>query len=173
MIGYGPEDNHFVLELTYNYTVGSYKLGNDLKGLTLSLPQPLFDKVKTADKDNLGHEQAPDGYVFHYDLAPEGQKPSVSRVSLNCSDLDGAIKFWSGQLGLQVKDKAEKKALLSFCQGQADVELTQLDSKLDRGTAFGRTAFAIPGDDLKGVETAVKAAGYIIQTPFVTLPTPG
>ena len=57
MIGYGPEDNHFVLELTYNYTVGSYKLGNDLKGLTLSLPQPLFDRVKTADKDNLGHVQ--------------------------------------------------------------------------------------------------------------------
>merc|ERR1712142_1113819 len=43
MIGYGPEDNNFVLELTYNYTVGNYKLGKDLKGLTLSLPQTSFD----------------------------------------------------------------------------------------------------------------------------------
>ncbi len=31
MVGYGPEDNHFVVELTYNYGVGSYKLGNDFR----------------------------------------------------------------------------------------------------------------------------------------------
>lgn len=29
MVGYGPEDDHFVAELTYNYGVGEYKLGND------------------------------------------------------------------------------------------------------------------------------------------------
>jgi len=29
MIGYGHEDKHFVLELTYNYGIGSYELGND------------------------------------------------------------------------------------------------------------------------------------------------
>lgn len=29
MVGYGPEDNHFVAELTYNYGIGEYRLGND------------------------------------------------------------------------------------------------------------------------------------------------
>lgn len=29
MVGYGPEDDHFVAELTYNYGVGEYQLGND------------------------------------------------------------------------------------------------------------------------------------------------
>lgn len=29
MVGYGPEDAHFVVELTYNYGVGEYRLGND------------------------------------------------------------------------------------------------------------------------------------------------
>lgn len=29
MVGFGPEDNHFVAELTYNYGVGEYRLGND------------------------------------------------------------------------------------------------------------------------------------------------
>ena len=29
MVGYGPEDNHFVIELTYNYGIGSYRMGND------------------------------------------------------------------------------------------------------------------------------------------------
>lgn len=28
MIGYGPEDDHFVAELTYNYGIKSYKFGN-------------------------------------------------------------------------------------------------------------------------------------------------
>jgi len=31
MIGYGAEDKHFVLELTYNYGIGSYQLGNDFQ----------------------------------------------------------------------------------------------------------------------------------------------
>ena len=31
MVGYGPEDNHFVVELTYNYGLGSYQLGNDFR----------------------------------------------------------------------------------------------------------------------------------------------
>ena len=29
MIGYGEEDNHFVIELTYNYGIKSYTMGND------------------------------------------------------------------------------------------------------------------------------------------------
>lgn len=29
MIGYGSEDHHFVVELTYNYGIGEYRLGND------------------------------------------------------------------------------------------------------------------------------------------------
>lgn len=37
MVGFGPEDDHFVAELTYNYGVGEYQLGNDfLVGESLS-----------------------------------------------------------------------------------------------------------------------------------------
>lgn len=35
MIGYGPEDTHFVLELTYNYGVNHYESGNDFRGITI------------------------------------------------------------------------------------------------------------------------------------------
>ncbi len=31
MVGYGPEDDHFVLELTYNYGIKHYRLGNDFQ----------------------------------------------------------------------------------------------------------------------------------------------
>ena len=30
MIGYGPEDNHFVCELTYNYGISKYPLGKKI-----------------------------------------------------------------------------------------------------------------------------------------------
>lgn len=35
MVGYGAEDNHFVVELTYNYPVKSYEMGNDFLGMTI------------------------------------------------------------------------------------------------------------------------------------------
>ena len=100
----------------------------------------------------------------------------VNKVTLNCSNLEESLKYWNGQLGMTVKSKSDSSALLSFGEGQSEVELNQLSTDaggLDRGTAFGRTAFAVPGGDLKEVESSVKAAGYNIQTPFVTLPTPG
>ena len=31
MVGFGPEDDHFVVELTYNYGIKEYKLGNDFQ----------------------------------------------------------------------------------------------------------------------------------------------
>ena len=31
MIGYGPEEQNFALELTYNYGIDSYKSGDDLQ----------------------------------------------------------------------------------------------------------------------------------------------
>ena len=37
MVGYGPEDNHFVVELTYNYGIGSYKLGTDFRVSTVTV----------------------------------------------------------------------------------------------------------------------------------------
>jgi len=173
MIGYGPEDTNFVLELTYNYTVGSYKLGNDLSSLSLTLPQKTFQAVKAVDAESQGYVTAPDGYKFFYQ---QGDKSLVNKVTLNCSNLEESLKYWNGQLGMTVKSKSDSSALLSFGEGQSEVELNQLSTNaggLDRGTAFGRTAFAVPGGDLKEVESSVKAAGYNIQTPFVTLPTPG
>lgn len=35
MMGYGSEDNHFVVELTYNYGIKQYVKGNEFQVLTL------------------------------------------------------------------------------------------------------------------------------------------
>lgn len=34
MAGFGPEDDHFVVELTYNYGIKQYQLGNDFQVIT-------------------------------------------------------------------------------------------------------------------------------------------
>lgn len=34
MAGFGPEDDHFVVELTYNYGIKQYRLGNDFQVIT-------------------------------------------------------------------------------------------------------------------------------------------
>lgn len=47
MVGFGPEDDHFVVELTYNYGVGEYKLGNDFRVRNVSLN--FLKKIKVCD----------------------------------------------------------------------------------------------------------------------------
>lgn len=69
MIGYGPEDTHFVIELTYNYGIKEYETGNDFKAITIRSK----DVIERARANNWPmHEengkfvmQAPGGYKYH------------------------------------------------------------------------------------------------------------
>ena len=55
MIGFGAEDENFVLELTYNYGVDSYERGNDLVAVLL----PKYDS-KGKDLEQKMIEEFPD-----------------------------------------------------------------------------------------------------------------
>ena len=45
MVGYGAEDSHFVVELTYNYGIKKYERGNDFSGnLAITLSKDLITK---------------------------------------------------------------------------------------------------------------------------------
>lgn len=46
MVGYGPEDTHFAFELTYNYGIKSYELGNDFLGAVVRSKKAL-ENAKT------------------------------------------------------------------------------------------------------------------------------
>lgn len=68
MIGYGPEDTHFVIELTYNYGINNYEFGNDFQGITIKSK----DVIERAKKLNWPIEEesgfsvlkAPGGYKY-------------------------------------------------------------------------------------------------------------
>ena len=68
MIGYGPEDTHFVIELTYNYGISKYELGNDFRGITIKSKEAIERARKNnwpvSEENGLTVLQAPGGYKF-------------------------------------------------------------------------------------------------------------
>jgi catechol 2,3-dioxygenase-like lactoylglutathione lyase family enzyme len=182
MIGYGAEDDHFVLELTYNYTVGSYKLGNDLQYLKLELRQDLFDRVlKTTNEPSDKSDfilKSPDGYSFLVEKS--ANKNDVTEVCLSCTDLNRSKKYWKDLLKMTLvenqsnKQVAANEALFRYTEGeQACLRLRQIDGPLDHASAYGRIAFACPSNDLKSIQAASEAAQEKVLTPFLSLDTPG
>ena len=117
MIGYGPEDTNFVLELTYNYTVGSYKLGNDLVGLTLALPQATYDAVKATDPDSKGYVTAPDGYKFFYQLGSQGETDDFSHISYQKAKKYQCICSWRDQGFLELQQLGRVHQVLERSAG--------------------------------------------------------
>ena len=68
MVGYGPEENHFAIELTYNYNISSYKLGNDFQGITIqsreSLARARMVGWPVKVEEGRSVLEAPGGYKF-------------------------------------------------------------------------------------------------------------
>lgn len=179
MIGYGSEDDHFVLELTYNYSISSYKLGNDLQYINIGLDQKLFDQVKattSAIGDNEINLNSPDGYKFIITkLDGSDQKNDVKEVCLGCTNLKKSLSYWIDLLGLSRYDRQEDElsAKLGYAKGQASLVLRTISGELDHKSAYGRIAFSCPSEELKLIQKKSEEADQRVLTPFLSLDTPG
>ncbi|XP_056612151.1 glyoxalase domain-containing protein 4 isoform X2 [Triplophysa dalaica] len=180
MVGFGPEDNHFVAELTYNYGLGEYRLGNDFLGFTLQSSQAVSNARRlgwplTQVEDSLYMTEAPGGYRFYLIDKDQPDSDPIQKVSLAVSDLQRSVHYWSSLLGMKVIEKNEDKktVLMGFSDNQCKLELQDIGGTVDRGTAFGRVAFACPRDQLPDIEASVKKENHKILTPLVSLDTPG
>ncbi|XP_075051146.1 glyoxalase domain-containing protein 4 [Mixophyes fleayi] len=180
MIGYGSEDSHFVVELTYNYGVGEYRLGNDFLGLTLQSSQA----VLTAKKMNwplseittgLFETEAPGGYKFYLEDKAQPDTDPVLKVTLAVSNLQKSIAYWCDLLGLKIyhEDESKKSVMLGYADNQCKLELKDIGGPVDHATAFGRIAFSCPKDELPAIEAVMKREQQTILTPLVSLDTPG
>ncbi|CAI8026888.1 Glyoxalase domain-containing protein 4 [Geodia barretti] len=99
MVGYGSEDNHFVVELTYNYGIKHYAKGNDYQAPDGSLVV-----------------NAPGDYTFClHDKQSEKPDP-VQSVSLGVSDLAASLKYWHELLGMTVVSQSSDRASLTFSE---------------------------------------------------------
>ncbi|XP_065709451.1 glyoxalase domain-containing protein 4 [Patagioenas fasciata] len=180
MVGYGPEDNHFVAELTYNYGVGEYRLGNDFLGITLVSSRAVSNAKKLGwplkeVTTGIFEAEAPGGYKFYLEDKEQLKQDPVLKVTLGVSDLQKSVNYWSGLLGMKIyeKDEAKQRALLGYADNQCKLELKTVGGAVDHGTAFGRIAFSCPKDELPNIETLMKKENQRILTPLVSLDTPG
>lgn len=176
MVGYGPEDSHFVIELTYNYGLGSYKLGNDFLGITINSPTVIENIRKhnypCQDVGGVFTVQSPDGYKFHIHNVKTDGDP-VKMVSLASSNLQKSTGFWTRLCGMTVFSKEDKKCVLGYSENQCKLELCDIGSEIDHATAYGRIAFSCPREELPSIQEGLKSAGEKILTPLVSLDTPG
>ncbi|XP_053131394.1 glyoxalase domain-containing protein 4 isoform X2 [Hemicordylus capensis] len=151
MVGYGPEDEHFVAELTYNYGIGDYRLGNDFQGLTVVSSQAVKNakKLEWPLKEISGgtyRVEAPGGYVFFLEDKESPKPDPVLKVTLAVSRLQTSVNYWSKLLGMKVyeTDEGLQKALLGYADNQ-----------------------------LPAIEALMKKENQKILTPLVSLDTPG
>lgn len=180
MVGYGPEDNHFVAELTYNYGIGEYRLGNDFLGITLVSSQAVSNAKKMGwplkeVTAGVFETEAPGGYKFYLEDKEQKKKDPVLKVTLGVSDLHKSVNYWSHLLGMKIyeKDEEKQRALLGYADNQCKLELKAVGGAVDHGTAFGRIAFSCAKEELPNIEALMKKENQTILTPLVSLDTPG
>lgn len=169
MVGYGPESSNFVLELTYNYGVDRYEKGNDLLSIGIRA-------VAGSISAGPSHVESPDGYTFVVERVESGEPVSaLSGVTLNVSDLDRSIEYWSDTLGMNIESRNEQSAVLSYDGEASSVTLTEdptSSRSIDHKQAYGRIAFST-SESIQALTERVTAKGFRIHTEPVTLSTPG
>lgn len=184
MIGYGPELTHFIMELTYNYGIQSYRNGNEFVSITLRSAEALQRArhlnypIETDADDGVAVLRSPDGYRFRIIDAPQptGLVDPVERLTLASSDLERSLSFWRDTIGLKVREQSAA-AIVLFYDHFIDVELRPLGAgvQLDRGEAFGRTVFAVPYAQQPYLNGRIRAAAVpaTVLHELLSLDTPG
>ncbi|XP_046965126.1 glyoxalase domain-containing protein 4 [Vanessa cardui] len=178
MIGYGPEDTHFVVELTYNYGITYYEQGNDFLGLTIqsseSLKRAAAANWPIKEQNGLKYIEAPGGYKFYIIDKPQPEdKDPVVKVSLASSNLAKSIDYWNGLLTLKIFEKSNKSVLLGFSEDQAKLEFVDIGGPVNHAKAYGRIAFSCPFDQQPVIDKKIQETKGKILTPLISLDTPG
>uniref|UniRef100_A0A2K5CU82 VOC domain-containing protein n=1 Tax=Aotus nancymaae TaxID=37293 RepID=A0A2K5CU82_AOTNA len=169
MVGFGPEDDHFVAELTYNYGIGDYKLGNDFMVNTQIFGCGRWLVV------NLRRVLRGVSYVHIRGKSIPVEDNPVLKVTLAVSDLQKSLNYWCNLLGMKIyeKDEEKQRALLGYADNQCKLELQGVKGAVDHAAAFGRIAFSCPQKELPSLEDLMKREKQKILTPLVSLDTPG
>jgi len=178
MVGYGPEENHFVVELTFNYNISNYQLGNDFQGITIQSRETLARARKAGwpvkEEDGRAVLEAPGGYKFYVVDQPEptNRDPVIS-VAIAVSNMTESVQYWSELLEMKVISASLCTTSLSYNpSNQASLVLVSQPS-VNHAKAPGRIAFSIPASDLPGIQEKMVKANTTILKPLVSLDTPG
>ncbi|KAL1372697.1 hypothetical protein HN51_002801 [Arachis hypogaea] len=196
-LGFGPEESHFVVELTYNYGVSSYDIGDGFGHFAIATQDvyKLAEHIRSKG-GNITREPGPvqggttviafvkdpDGYTFGLIQRPTIHDP-FCQIMLRVGDLERSIQFYEKAVGLKLLRKVDKPeykytaALLGYGE---EHETTVLEltynygvTEYSKGNAYAQ--IAIGTDDVyKSAEVvsaiAQELGGKITRPPG---PIPG
>lgn len=189
-LGYGPEDTHFVVELTYNYGVDKYNLGtafgyfgivvDDVKE-TVELIKAKGGKVikEAEEATSAAFVEDPDGYKFSLVQSGPAADP-FNLVMLNVGNLDRAIQFYEKAFGMRhyrTDEYAEEKCSKAYLGYGSDEKKTTLlgltykdgVTEYERGNAYAQ--IAVGTDDVyKTAKLLKEFGGKVTREPG---PLPG
>lgn len=178
MIGYGPEDESFCLELTYNYGVENYEVGTGLTHIAVAVENPK-EALETAA--SMGYQvvedviSGPDSYKFRVLQKEADQTEPFRYVALRVQDPDAAARFYCDACGMT---EMEMKAIPNhpmFDTDKAKVVgyVNQVPLVLFKDEASpkieqweGRHAIAVPGQALRAIYKRMldgKSGGSILH----------
>jgi hypothetical protein len=173
MVGYGPEDKNFVLELAFNYGITDYKIGNDVRFLIIESDQAIENvKSKNWPITEDGVILSPQGYPFK--LIPGENK--VVGLALNVKKLSNAVDYYTQVLRMsELKSVNTKSSVVSYSATGQDVflELHEVGTAVDHAVANGRLAISLPTAEMDVVEEKVARYKDLVHTSRVRLETPG
>ncbi|PSS01201.1 Lactoylglutathione lyase [Actinidia chinensis var. chinensis] len=180
-LGYGPEDSHFVIELTYNYGVDKYDIGTGFGHFGIAVE----DVMKTVDlikakggkvtrepgpvkggSTIIAFVEDPDGYKF--ELLERGPTPEpLCQVMLRVGDLDRSINFYKKAYGMELlrkRDNPEYKYTIAMMgygpeDKNAVLELTYNYGVKEYDKGNGYAQIAIGTDDVYKTAEAIKVCG--------------
>ncbi|XXG48078.1 hypothetical protein AAC387_Pa02g2614 [Persea americana] len=192
-LGYGPEDSHFVVELTYNYGVDKYDIGAGFGhfGIAVEDVSKTVDLIKAkggkvtrepgpvkGGSTVIAFIEDPDGYKF--ELLERGPTPEpLCQLMLRVGDLDRAISFYEKAFGMELlrkRDNPEYKYTIAMMgygpeDKNAVLELTYNYGVKEYDKGNGYAQIAIGTDDVYKTAEAIKLyGGKITREPG---PLPG
>ncbi|KAG8385749.1 hypothetical protein BUALT_Bualt03G0077700 [Buddleja alternifolia] len=181
-LGFGPEESHFVFELTYNYGVDKYDIGTGFGHFAIAtqdvykLVEDIKAKGGTITREPgpvkggssvIAFAKDPDGYLF--ELIQRGPTPApLCQVMLRVGNLDRAVKFYEKAVGMRFLrkiDRPEQKYTIAMMGYADEYETTVLEltynygvTEYTKGNAYAQ--IAIGTDD---VYKSAEVVNHVIQ----------
>ncbi|KAL3744412.1 hypothetical protein ACJRO7_013648 [Eucalyptus globulus] len=190
-LGYGPEDSHFTVELTYNYGTDKYNVGNGLHfGITVDDVAKAVNLVKAkggkvikesvlldGNSKVITYVEDPDGYKFELSEAATTPEP-LHHVKLCVGNLDRSINFYKKAFGMDLLSKQDnpeyKYSEVTLGYGPEDtnpvLKLTYNYGVTVYDKGDGYAQIAIGTDDVYKTAEAIKLFDGIIALEPGPLP---
>ncbi|KAL8136770.1 hypothetical protein V2J09_002771 [Rumex salicifolius] len=152
-LGFGPEESHFVVELTYNYGVDKYDIGTGFGHFAIATPDvyKLVEKLRAiggnisrepgpvkGGSSHIAFVKDPDGYTFELIQREKIGEP-LCQVMLRVGDLERSIKFYEKAMGMKLLrkiDRPEYKYTLAMMGYGPEEEVTVLELTYNYGVAI-------------------------------------